>query len=287
MVRSMTAFVAHSDSVAGGHLSLEMRTVNHRYLDIHVRLPDILKSSEMKLREQIQQKLKRGRVDLQVRFHAADEVNTRFSINHEVLNALAGNCQAVKQCFPDAHGNVLDFLRWPGVMEKAEVDSEVLPEAVMSALSCLIEELVEQREREGSTIADFMRTCLSDIKRQQQLIVARWPIVSAQIHQKLTDKVADLVQNVDPDRIEQEVVFFIQKQDIAEEIQRLGVHIDETDRVIKEGGVIGRRLDFLMQELNREANTIASKSQDSVLTAIALDVKVLIEQIREQVQNIE
>jgi uncharacterized protein (TIGR00255 family) len=287
MIQSMTGFVAHTFPFPGGELTLELRTINHRYLDVHLRLPDLLRGLEMSLREKIQQKIKRGRVDLSLRYQLDAETKEEFSLNQNALEALRTQCKTVMEYFPQTECNLVDLMRWPGVMQKQDCDLSELPQAVEQALDVVLEQVLEQRQREGGKIAEFIEVRLQNILSEHANIQEIGLKNSGKMREKLRQRVADLKTEVNSERFEQELVFLLQKQDIAEEIQRLSAHIEETQKVIVSGGVVGRRLDFLMQELNREANTLASKSFDSVLTQSAVEIKVLIEQIREQVQNIE
>jgi uncharacterized protein (TIGR00255 family) len=287
MIRSMTAFVAETIDIDQGSVGVELRSINHRYLDLHVRLPDMLRASEMPLRELLKSKLKRGRIDLFVRFQPAEADSGSLSVNETVLQQLSHQHVAIKDYFPEVNTSLFDVLRWPGVVEKRSIDVDALPPAVLGIVETAVAELVVQREREGASVGQFILDCLSQALGYHKKIQQSWPRIQSELRSKLEDRVAQVKADVDPDRFEQELLFLVQKQDIAEEIQRLETHIEETTRVVEAGGVVGRRLDFLMQELNREANTIASKSQDSELTKLALEIKVLIEQIREQVQNIE
>jgi uncharacterized protein (TIGR00255 family) len=287
MIRSMTGFVSRSLSLPAGEVSIELRTINHRYLDINLRLPEVLRAQEMVTRELIQARLKRGRVDLTIRCNQSEHVADEILINEDVLAALASNKKRVATHFPDSSVNFFDILRWPKVMQKPDANIDQLVEPIQAALPEVLTELITQREREGAKVKTFILDSLSSMREYHLSMQQCWPTVRANSRTRLSSRLEELQASVDPNRFEQEVVFLLQKQDIAEELQRLLVHIEETEKVVTTGGVVGRRLDFLMQELNREANTIASKSVDSDLTKAALEVKVLIEQIREQVQNIE
>ncbi len=287
MIRSMTGFVAHTVALVNSELTLEVRTINHRYLDINMRLPEVFRASEMALRQIVQQKLKRGRVDVTLRFQAAKQYQAEIVLNEDVLSSLANNKKIVDTYFADSQVNFIDIMGWPNLIQKQEVETKQIISASLTALGAALDELIQQRGREGVTVQKFILDSLDSMRNYHALMQQRWPTICANNREKLLARVADLKTTDESSRFEQEVVFLLQKQDIAEELQRLLVHIDETEGVVTKGGVVGRRLDFLMQELNREANTIASKSADSELTKAALEVKVLIEQIREQVQNIE
>jgi uncharacterized protein (TIGR00255 family) len=287
MIRSMTGFVAHTVALTSGELTIEVRTINHRYLDINFRLPEMLRASEMALREVVQQHLKRGRVDVTVRFCALEATQDNMLIDESVLSGLAKNKAIVDNYFAGSQVSFIELMRWPNLIKKQELDTKKVASDSLTALADSLSELIQQREREGATVQTFILESLEAMRQYHAMMQQRWPLICSNSRDKLLSRVAELEASVDPGRFEQEVAFLVQKQDVAEELQRLLVHIDETHRVVTQGGVVGRRLDFLMQELNREANTIASKSADSELTKVALEVKVLIEQIREQVQNIE
>ena len=287
MVASMTAFANGSIDVVGGTLSAEMRSVNHRYLDVNLRLPEVLRQSEMSMRQQIKRVLARGKVDLYIKFQVGDQALNGATLNQSALSDLLGIYRSLDDVFTGLTVSFHDLINSPGLLDAERQDEQALQSDVSALLARVLSDLVDARQREGEVLVSDMMDRLQVIKSQVAKVREMLPeIESAQrLHIKERFEQADIV--VDPERFEQEVVWCLQKMDVEEELQRLVVHLEEFDRILKKGGVIGRRLDFLSQELNREANTLASKSVSSVVTLAAVEIKVCIEQIREQVQNIE
>ncbi len=288
MIKSMTAFARKYSEGVWGNASIEIKTVNHRYLDVSLRLPELLRELEMPLRDLLRKQLSRGKVECYIRYTAGGNVNTEANLNQALLTQLifAAN-QVEAQLTEPAKYNALDLLRWPGVMQVAETDLTEVKQQLLSLMSQTIEALNDTRTREGAELADCIFERLNVIEKNVESVAPKVKEVVQQQRQKLQDKIAELALNVDPERLEQEIVLLAQRVDVAEELDRLNTHVKEVRRVIKQGGSVGRRLDFLMQELNREANTLGSKSIDSQMTQAAVDCKVLIEQMREQIQNIE
>ena len=287
MVASMTAFANGSIDVVGGTLSAEMRSVNHRYLDVNVRLPEVLRQSEMSMRQQIKRVLARGKVDLYIKFQVGDQALNGATLNQSALSDLLGIYRSLDDVFTGLTVSFHDLINSPGLLHAEHQDEQALQSDVSALLARVLSDLVDVRQREGEALVSDMMDRLQVIKSQVAKVREALPeIENAQrLHIKERFEQADIV--VDPERFEQEVLWCLQKMDVEEELQRLAVHLEEFDRILKKGGVIGRRLDFLSQELNREANTLASKSVSSVVTLAAVEIKVCIEQIREQVQNIE
>ncbi len=286
-MRSMTAFVSQSVEHANGTLTCELRSVNQRFLDLTLRLPESLRGAEQQYREKVKSQLKRGKVELSLRWKLATESATSDVLSEPDLERLSQYCEQVQSVFSSATINVLEILKWPGVLQKEAVEADDLVEASLALLDQALETLVAEREREGATIKQFMLEACAGIQQHQQAIVARMPVFLQTQREHLLARVEQMQVDLEPNRLEQEMLLLMQKQDTAEEMQRLSTHVEETIEVIERGGVVGRRLDFLMQELNREVNTTASKSIDVVVTKHAVELKVLIEQIREQVQNVE
>lgn len=288
MIKSMTAFArkqAHGD---WGRASVEFKTVNHRYLDINLRLPEMLRDLEMPIRELVRKNLRRGKVDCSVRFTAGSAAPTDVSVNEGLLQQVLQAAKHVEEKMPRAADmDALEVLRWPGVMQIAEADLSSAQQQIIEIIKTALTELNEVRQREGEALAVCIMERLDDIEQQVVIVAPRVPEVVAEQRKKLHEKIAELALNIDETRIEQEVVILAQRLDITEELDRLRTHLVEVARVLKKGGTVGRRLDFLMQELNREANTLASKSIDTQMTQAAVEVKVLIEQMREQIQNLE
>jgi uncharacterized protein (TIGR00255 family) len=289
---SMTAFARKEAGTAWGALTWELRSVNHRYLEISLRLPEELRALEPHVRELIGKRAARGKVDGTLRFQPGESATAELSPDVGLISRLIAAGKMVGDMAMAADATVsplraIDILRWPGVLKAPPLDVESLGAAALEALSAALGELVTTRGREGARLQEFM---LQRLQAMEQLVAkARelLPEATRLFRERLEARLKDLKQQFDPARLEQEMVLFAQKADVTEEIDRLTAHFTEIRRVFDQPGPIGRRLDFLMQELNREANTLSSKSTDTRLTNVAVELKVLIEQMREQVQNIE
>ncbi|MEF3076117.1 YicC/YloC family endoribonuclease [Methylobacter sp. Wu1] len=288
MIRSMTAFAGNEAEIGNLTLSCELRTVNHRYCDITFKLPDRLRFIESDLRALIAAKIKRGKVECIINCKKQAKEGQTLMINRDAVAALLAAANEIEQqMMAPLSFSALDVLAFPGVQQESDNDREQLKLGVSSLVDQTLNQLLEVREREGAQLGELIaERCL----KMQEFVVAagkRLPEVLAQLRNKLKDRIAELVAEPDFDRLEQELVFLAQKLDISEELDRLETHIAEVLRVLKQKEPVGRRLDFLMQELNREANTLGSKSADKEMTQIAIELKVLIEQMREQIQNVE
>jgi uncharacterized protein (TIGR00255 family) len=288
MVRSMTAFARQEREGDWGALTWELRSVNHRYLEVSLRLPDELRTLETAVRERAARRLGRGKLDCNLRFKPALRRGPALRLDEQALGQVIAACEQIRARLPQAAPvNPLDLLRWPGVILEESSDPAPLAEAALALFDQALNELVATREREGAQIQDILRTRLDAMEPLVAGARARLPEILARIRDKLRVRVEELTANADPDRLEQELAFLAQKMDVDEELDRLTGHIAEVRRVLKLAEPVGRRLDFLMQEFNREANTLGSKSADSETTRISVELKVLIEQMREQVQNVE
>lgn len=285
-MHSMTAFARKSMTCNTVTLSWELRSVNHRFLETHFRLPDSLRPLELAFREQLQTHCKRGKFDVLLKLQEVTAVQAR-PVSTAALEQLQQSCQQVAEYFPKAQLNVLDILKWEGICVAQEAELEPIAQAAKALLSEVLLDLVAMRAREGERLKGFIQEQLGLIETQRQLIAQRVPQVLALMREKLQLRFQELQLAADTTRVEQELAYLIQKADIEEELQRLSAHGEEMAQIVEAEGVQGRRLDFLLQEMNREANTITSKSQDVTVTKAAVDVKVLVEQIKEQVQNIE
>ncbi len=285
-IASMTAFARKTVESPLGSLVCELRSVNHRYLDLNLYLPDTLRNYEKILRELLQQNLSRGKVDLSIKFQTQNQTS-HWEVNSALVDQLVNLSQDLENRFSNAQVNLMDLLSWPGVLNPVLPEAEDMEVILRGLVQTTLHELIEGRHREGAGIKSFMQECLSSMKKEIGLIVQRGPLVLEFQREKILNRFSELQLTIDPARLEQELLWWVQKMDITEEVQRLGAHLIEIQRVLDEGGVLGRRLDFLMQELNREANTIGSKSADSVITQADVELKVLTEQMREQVQNLE
>ncbi|MEZ5536389.1 MAG: YicC/YloC family endoribonuclease [Thiolinea sp.] len=288
MIRSMTAFAHCESSSPQGKLGWEIRTVNHRYLDVSIRLPEEFRAQENAFRQLIQSKLQRGKLEASLRYTAGVGENTSVVINEPLARALIIACRQIEAITdqPDPL-KAVDILRWPGVTQDTPPDLESLAEQATELLEQALQDLLDTREREGKRLAEFIYQRCDQIAEITVRIRKRRPEIIRGIREKINQRIEDLDITPDNNRLEQELVMLAQRLDVDEELDRLMAHLDEITSVLERDEPIGRRLDFLMQELNREANTLASKSNDAETTQAAVDLKVLIEQMREQIQNIE
>jgi uncharacterized protein (TIGR00255 family) len=288
MTSSMTAFARQQSEHDWGTLICEIRSVNHRYLEPGFRLPDSLRHLEGALRDLLRNALQRGKVEVQLKWVSNNGSSAHLSINHELLDQLQKATESIAARF-DNSGPVspIEILRWPGLIAEVEQDTKIIDEKTLALFSATLEALQQQRKREGMQL----RALIEDRLKQVSAIVAGirndMPVILAAQAERLKTQLADLQLQVEPTRLEQEIVLVTQKADIHEEVDRLDTHVKEVLHTLSQGGAIGRRLDFLMQEFNREANTICSKAIVTSTTFGAVELKVLIEQMREQIQNIE
>lgn len=288
MIRSMTAFAHCESSSLQGKLSWEIRTVNHRYLDVSIRLPEEFRAQENTFRQLIQDKLQRGKLEASLRYTAGVGENTSVVINEPLARALIIACRQIEAITdqPDPL-KAVDILRWPGVTQDTPPDLDSLATQATELLTTALDDLLATREREGARLAEFIDQRCDQIAEITVRIRKRRPEIIRGIRDKINQRIEDLDITPDNNRLEQELVMLAQRLDVDEELDRLMAHLDEITSVLERNEPVGRRLDFLMQELNREANTLASKSNDAETTQAAVDLKVLIEQMREQIQNIE
>ncbi len=283
----MTAFARHSASGKWGNAVWEIRSVNNRYLDINLRLPEELRGLEHQLRERISNKLKRGKVDCTLKFKTESQ-QTSLKINLPLVKELAIATKQIKSVVYETTAlSPIDVLLWPGVLNNPELDVEQTGKAITSLMDETLEILIETRQREGKALVDLIETRCNSAQTQVTKIRQQMPTIVGSLNKKLIDRVEEIVERMDETRLEQEVALLAQKLDVDEELDRLNAHINEVLRVINQKEPIGRRLDFLMQEMNREANTLGSKSAHMESTEASIELKVLIEQMREQIQNIE
>ena len=286
-VRSMTAFGRAEVNYATGTAVWEMRSVNHRYLEPHFRLPEAARSLEPKLREVLRKTLNRGKVEMNLTLKPNSGEVAGLQVNQELVEALLRAANKVSPATDSLSLNPLEILKWPGVIAEPETNADEQAQAILEGFKAALQQVVENREREGAELAGFIEARLAAIAEQVSQVRALLPQILENQREKLRSRLSELLEEIDKDRIEQEIALLAQKADVDEELDRLEAHITETRRVLKGGGAIGRRLDFLMQEFNREANTLSSKSVVTDTTQAAVELKVLIEQMREQVQNIE
>lgn len=289
MIKSMTAFARCSGQGKWGSLTWEIRSVNHRYLDCSFRLPESLRKLELDLRELARQHLNRGRIECFLQYQPGDASQLKSSLNTNLVKQLAKAANTIKTQieYPLAAINPMHILSWNNVLQIAETDSKLVHEKTIKLFVRALQELVTVRNKEGSTLKSLITQRLQAVLIEISKVKKLLPMILKQQRAKLLSRLNEIKTELDIPRLEQEMIFFAHKIDVAEELDRLVIHVQEVKRVLKTGGVIGKRLDFLMQELNREANTLASKSVDRKSTHAAVELKVLIEQMREQVQNIE
>jgi uncharacterized protein (TIGR00255 family) len=289
MIRSMTGFARRERQGAWGTLTCEIRAVNHRYLELSLRMSEDLRAIENDARQAISASLRRGKVDVGLYLRGAPAQAATVEINRPLVEQLARTASEVATIAGSTLGTVspLDLLRWPGVIREAERDLRPVLAAALELLQDTVAELNESRAREGARIREMLLGRGESLQQGVAMLRARLPDIATRIRARVAERVSQLGAQVDPARLEQELVLLAYKMDFEEELDRLGSHVTETMQVLDAKEPAGRRLDFLMQELNREANTLSSKSQDADTTRAAVDMKVLIEQMREQVQNVE
>jgi len=288
MIKSMTAFARCQISEAFGTLTWELRSVNHRYLDLTMRLPDDLRGMEARYRELINARLNRGKVECGLRFKPEAVTENGVKINKEFTRSLATACQEINNLLHQPSDiNAVDVLAWPGVVQESEIDMKPVFAASEKCLNQALDELVQNREREGKRLQEMILQRCDAIEQEVVKVSKIMPEIQTNHREKILAKLETLKAEPDMDRFEQELVYVAQKMDVDEELDRLSCHLKELRDVLVRDEAVGRRLDFLMQELNREANTLGSKSADIRTTQTSVELKVLIEQMREQIQNIE
>lgn len=286
MIRSMTAYAGGERITAWGTLGCELRSVNHRFLEVGVRLPEDLRALEPQLRERIAARVSRGKLDLVMRLRAP-EAATSLAVNEVLVEQLSELAQRLHSRFPGMQVGFTDLLQHPGVLRAEATDSAALHAEALALLEETVTSFVQAREREGDKLATAISERVDSVERIAGEVRELIPAIREGQRIKLAARLADLPHPVDPGRAEQELVMWLQKLDVDEELDRLDSHISEIRRVLRQREPVGRRLDFLLQEFNREANTLGSKSVDARTSNAAVELKVLIDQIREQVQNIE
>lgn len=288
MIYSMTGYAAGARDLGLAVLNLELKSVNSRYLDLGFRISEELRPLEMPLREQIGARLQRGKVECRAYLQSQAGRRRDIAPDADLLAQLAALEAAVRRTLPQAQAlSVAEVLAWPGVLASQELSADQLQAECMALMGELLDEFLATRAREGEKLAATLRQRTARMRELVTQVGPLLPRVLGDYQERLATKLREAVANLDEDRIRQEVGVFAARVDVAEELARLSTHLDEVDRVLKKGGAVGKRLDFLMQELNREANTLASKSVCAEITGIALELKLLIEQMREQVQNLE
>lgn len=289
MIHSMTSFGRSQIKDDWGMAVWELRSINHRYLEMSIRLPDILRELEPGVREVIQQHFQRGKIEISLRFYPGGQLGSSLSLNKDLLTQLVTIATQTSATVPQqiTRLNLMDLLAWEGVLTQENIDISLIKDALLKLLQEAVNDLTAGRAREGAALVKGMQERMESIALEVTEIKKYLPAVIERQRDKIRTRLEEAKVSLDPQRLEQEMVYYAQRIDISEELDRTVSHLTEVTRTLKKGGAAGRRLDFMMQELNREANTLASKSVDPAITHCAVQMKVLIEQIREQVQNIE
>ncbi len=288
MIHSMTGYAVASAEITGGTLNVELRTVNSRYLDIQFRVADELRMLEPGLREAITARLSRGKVDCRLSFSTTATGPRAQALNMTALEELKKLGEIIRRELPAATPlSAADVLRWPGMMAEGRVSESELREQTAKLSTTVIGDLMAARSREGAKLATVILERVAAMRKAVAVVAPLVPEAIAAYQEKLAQRLRDALGSADDERVRQEIAVFGMKIDVDEELQRLKTHLDEVERVLAKGGAAGKRLDFLMQELNREANTLGSKAASQPISDCALELKLLIEQMREQVQNIE
>ena len=288
MIASMTGFASASRDLGIGSVLLEIRSVNHRYLDLQIRLPDELRSFEPAIRESLSGELSRGKVEFRLSVNRMGSEDANGKIDPGMLDRLLRWNNEIRQKIPDADGlSVSEILNWPGIFGTADLSQEALREEIGELTKIALQDFSSTRRREGGKLKALLLERMKEIRKKVGAVAPKIPGLIAAFEEKLVLRLKEAMVDLDDDRIRHELTLFAAKIDVDEELSRLNAHLDEMERILDKGGVVGKRLDFLMQELNREANTLGSKSADIEVSRVAMEIKVLIEQMREQIQNIE
>ena len=286
MVASMTAFGRMERTGEGGSVVWEVRSVNHRYLEMAVRLPEDLRGLEAAVRERIAGKVQRGKVDCQLRYERDAGAEAALSINETLAKRVIAAVESLPITGPTTL-NPIDILRWPGVLQKQTTDADALAARLLAFLDEALDALVDTRQREGAKIARILEERCAAVSAISSGARARLPGLMDAIRARYQQRAGELKVELEPSRLEQEILLLTQKMDVAEELERLDAHVEEVRRALRQKEPVGRRLDFLMQEMNREANTYGAKAANMELNYASVEIKVLIEQMREQIQNVE
>ena len=287
MIYSMTAFARLEVKKDWGDAVWEIRSVNQRYLENFFRLPEQFRGLENTLREKLRQSLTRGKIECSLRIETKKQTNAELNLNKELANQVIKSLQWIKTQAGEGEINLTDVLRYPGVVEAQEQDLDSISQDLLTAFDDLLTDFIAMRGREGEKLNDIIQQRLDAITVEADKVRSQMPAVLQWQRERLLQRFEDAQINLDPQRVEQEMILLAQRVDVAEELDRLQMHVKETTNILKKGGAVGRKLDFMMQELNRESNTLASKSINADITASAAELKVLIEQMREQIQNLE
>lgn len=287
MIRSMTAYARREIKGNWGSAAWELRSVNQRYLETYIRLPEQFRSLEPVIRERIRARLTRGKVECNLRFELDPSAQGTLQLNEKLAKQLVESAKWVKMQSDEGEINPLDVLRWPGVMVAEEQDLDAISTELLQALETALDDFISARESEGAALKTLIEQRLEGVSAEVIKVRAQMPNILLWQRERLVSKLEDAQVQLENNRLEQELVLMAQRVDVAEELDRLEAHVKETHKIMKKDEAVGRRLDFMMQEFNRESNTLASKSINAEVTTSAIELKVLIEQMREQIQNIE
>lgn len=287
MIYSMTAFARLEIKKDWGDAVWEMRSVNQRYLENYFRLPEQFRGLENTLREKLRQNLTRGKIECALRIESKKSANAVLNLNKELADQVIQSLRWLKTQAGEGEINLTEVLRYPGVVEAQEEDLDVISQDLLLAFDELLRDFIAMRSREGEKLQGIIQQRLDAISIEADKVRGQMPAVLQWQRERLLQRFEEAQINLDPQRVEQEMILLAQRVDVAEELDRLQMHVKETANILKKGGAVGRKLDFMMQELNRESNTLASKSINADITASAVELKVLIEQMREQIQNLE
>ncbi|MFW9300636.1 YicC/YloC family endoribonuclease [Glaesserella parasuis] len=287
MIYSMTAFAHLELKKEWGNAVWEIRSVNQRFLETYFRLPEAFRNLEMTLRERLRTTLTRGKVECSLRIELNANQNNGLALNQEYAKQVISSLQCLKETAQEGEINLVDILRFPGVVDNQNQDLDQISQDLLDGFEQILVEFIAMRGREGANLQALIQQRLDAIATEATKVQAQMPSVLQWQKDRLQQRFDELNLQLDPQRLEQEMVLLAQKVDVAEELDRLQLHVKETTSILKKGGAVGRKLDFMMQELNREANTLASKSINADVTNSAVELKVLIEQMREQIQNLE
>ncbi|MBN1684878.1 MAG: YicC family protein [Gammaproteobacteria bacterium] len=288
MIASMTAFAKQQQQYEGATIMWEIRSVNSRYLDVHFHMPDHFRELEMSLKQTLQQYISRGKIDCTLHYQSDDLFNEDFIVNQKLVKKLKISVGVIKNIFGGQEIlNPIDVLRWPGVIQMIRTENMEIKDIIVRLFEKSLLKLQKVRRQEGKSLSKTIQERLKEIQKQIQKAEKVLPDIMTAQRQRFLDRFDEIKKELDLNRLEQEMLILAQKMDISEEIDRLKIHVQETKKLLIEGEVVGRQLDFIMQELNREANTLGSKAADYAITQVAVELKVLIEQMREQIQNIE
>ena len=288
MLQSMTAFATTIVQKNTLLLNWEIRSVNQRFLDSSIRLPTNLRSLETEIRQRISHHVKRGKIECTLTVQKSSQAQQAIQLDFELINQIIDATQKIASLHPSiSPANVFDVISWPGVQQQQEISTETVKLSILETLDTTLLQLTAMRQREGEQLSQLLKNKCNMVTQQTAIARQRIPDVVQETRQRIIERIRGLQLEPDSDRLEQELVYLAQKMDITEELDRLDTHITEIQKTLQQSEPVGRRLDFLMQELNREANTIGSKSTDIMISQASVELKVLIEQMREQVQNIE